>query len=116
MSINVMAFIHIFTLETWILVFVCIIAVALLSAKIAQELASKDRNKAQHFLYGMNEAYMSFIQKCSYVRQDYPGYSGMMLFLVTSLFGFVAFTYYVADLTASMTVSKEVARPRNFQV
>ncbi len=115
-AIDVTAFLEIFAPGTWTMIFVSVLVIAILSAVIAYHLAqNQDRSKVGHFGCGVNEAYLALIQKCNYVRRDYPGYSGMILFLVVSIFGFVGYTCYVADLTAMVTVSHEVSRPRSFQ-
>ncbi len=116
MSINARAFLTSFSLLSWVSILVLALAAALVSALIiCYWNGCHVTHCLRHYGQGLFLMYLSFIQKSQYRSSDYPRYSGMVLFWVLCVFGFVVYTYFVADLTASMTTDGGIQWPRHFQ-
>ncbi len=100
---------------SWLVMIAASVATAVVFASIALYWHDSDI-PLRHLSRGLSSAFLSVIQKCGYSVEQYPGHSGRLLFGVSVTFGYVIYTHFVADLTASMTAEGQIGRPKNFQV
>ena len=113
-AINASAFLASFTPLSWMAMLMTPLVTALVSTLIVFSW-NGCHVSLRHYGHGLFGTYLSLIQKNQHTRCDYPGYSGMVLFWVLCIFGFFIYTCFVADLTANMTISTTMSRPKNFQ-
>lgn len=118
-EVNFVAYVVVFTGRAWL----AVLGVALLSSAAhalslrwtAGGTAGGGLVRARHFASGMRHFLLSLIQRGPNTGESAQYAGGMIFLLTTSIVSYFLFSFYVGDLTASMTVGAKTSRIKNFQ-
>ncbi len=114
-DINLDVFLHVFTIPTW----TALLTIGLASSATYVLLVEKDyaasiSKQIATFLNGANYFFCEMIQRGEDGNQ-LASISSKIFYLSLAALCFILFNFYVADLTATMTVGKAPAKLRSFQ-
>ncbi len=117
-DINILVFLTVFTKTAWLGILVTAIissAVYALVALFQKDSFASALNYLHHFALGMQDFFLSLIQRNSNTGQHLKLTAARVLMVTTSSLTFILFTYYGGDLTATMTAGLPAPSLKSFQ-
>lgn len=116
-AINYLVYVHIFSLLTWAIIFITIIAYAIAFASISKFDIEDLHDVTDHEEFGVLHGLALNLRMLG--QLDYPikkeALTTKILFLFTAFFSFILFCFYTADLTSLMTTGPAPSQIRTFQ-